>query len=235
MHLVATAGPSGSSVFERAWRLRRRTKKIRGWGPTPVEPGNAGKDPVMWAARPLGAFRHEANGPAPARQLARDRDVGHAALLAGCLCQAGNEQSGTRNLSSLADGLVKRSPFRASAPHPCGGSTPRTRRALVVPGGLDEQPAQVLVSGLGYAAAALRLAAGMLGGRQSRPGREPRRRREPREAVCLAGNRDGRDRVYALQAFERIARGLPPGFLESDFTFSSSAALRASASRTHSR
>ena len=32
-----------------------------------------------------------------------------------CLCQAGNEQSGTRNLSSLADGLVKRSPFRASA------------------------------------------------------------------------------------------------------------------------
>ena len=44
-----------------------------------------------------------------------------------CLCQAGNEQSGTRNLSSLADGLVKRSPFRASAPHPCGGSIPRTR------------------------------------------------------------------------------------------------------------
>ena len=44
-----------------------------------------------------------------------------------CLCQAGNEQSGTRNLSSLADGLVKRSPSRASAPHPCGGSIPRTR------------------------------------------------------------------------------------------------------------
>ena len=44
-----------------------------------------------------------------------------------CLCQAGNEQSGTRNLSSLADGLVKRSPFRASAPHPRGGSIPRTR------------------------------------------------------------------------------------------------------------
>ena len=48
-----------------------------------------------------------------------------AALM--CLCQAGNEQSGTRNLSSLADGLVKRSPSRASAPHPCGGSIPRTR------------------------------------------------------------------------------------------------------------
>lgn len=45
----------------------------------------------------------------------------------GCLCQAGNEQSGTRNLSSLADGLVKRSPSRASAPHPRGGSIPRTR------------------------------------------------------------------------------------------------------------
>ena len=47
--------------------------------------------------------------------------------LVECLCQAGNEQSGTRNLSSLADGLVKRSPSRASAPHPCGGSIPRTR------------------------------------------------------------------------------------------------------------
>ncbi len=47
--------------------------------------------------------------------------------LALCLCQVGNEQCGTRNLSSLADGLVKRSPFRASAPHPCGGSIPRTR------------------------------------------------------------------------------------------------------------
>lgn len=44
-----------------------------------------------------------------------------------CLCQAGNEQSGTRNLSSLADGLVKRSPSRASGPRPCGGSIPRTR------------------------------------------------------------------------------------------------------------
>ena len=44
-----------------------------------------------------------------------------------CLCQAGDEQSGTRNLSSLADGLVKRSPFRASAPRPCGGLAPRTR------------------------------------------------------------------------------------------------------------
>ena len=44
-----------------------------------------------------------------------------------CLCQAGDEQSDTRNLSSLADGLVKRSPFRASAPRPCGGLAPRTR------------------------------------------------------------------------------------------------------------
>ncbi len=206
MHLVATAGPSGSSVFERAWRLRRRTKKIRGWGPTPVEPGNAGKDPVMWAARPLGAFRHEANGPAPARQLARDRDVGHAALLAGLVQgvtpvdqapHAGVGVASGRRVDRLTLGQVLRRP----------------RRALVVPGGLDEQPAQVLVSGFGYAAAALRLAAGMLGGHQSHPGREPRRRREPRETVCLAGNRDGRDRVYALQAFERIARGLPPGFL----------------------
>ena len=61
--------------MRRAWRLRRRTKKIRGWGPTPVEPGNAGKDPVMWAARPLGAFRHEADGPAPARRLARECEL----------------------------------------------------------------------------------------------------------------------------------------------------------------
>ena len=56
------------------------------------------------------------------------REMGPAAASAArCLCQVGNEQCGTRNLSSLADGLVKRSPFRASAPHPCGGSIPRTR------------------------------------------------------------------------------------------------------------
>ena len=62
------------------------------------------------------------------RQMMRDIDAEAYLMVDGdCLCQAGNEQSGTRNLSSLADGLVKRSPSRASAPHPCGGSIPRTR------------------------------------------------------------------------------------------------------------
>lgn len=61
---------------------------------------------------------------------AKDAHTGEATITvsaADCLCQAGDEQSGTRNLSSLADGLVKRSPFRASAPRPCGGLAPRTR------------------------------------------------------------------------------------------------------------
>ena len=61
------------------------------------------------------------------RYKRRETSVEEAIIEMYCLCQAGNEQSGTRNLSSLADGLVKRSPFRASAPRPCGGSTLRTR------------------------------------------------------------------------------------------------------------
>ncbi len=81
--LLRPAPPYRSTALWRAWRLRRRTKKIRGWGPTPVELGGSGKDPAMSAARPLGAFRHAAHGSAPARQLARYRDVGHARLLAG--------------------------------------------------------------------------------------------------------------------------------------------------------
>ena len=67
--------------------------------------------------------------PAGIRNRQSDTPCRHAfaCARAECLCQAGNEQSGTRNLSSLADGLVKRSPSRASGPRPCGGSIPRTR------------------------------------------------------------------------------------------------------------
>lgn len=71
--------------------------------------------------------RRPAGSPRRSSSTCRAQDRSSKKSSRRCLCQAGNEQSGTRNLSSLADGLVKRSPSRASAPHPCGGSIPRTR------------------------------------------------------------------------------------------------------------
>ena len=206
MHLVATAGPSGSSVLRRAWRLRRRTKKIRGWGPTPVEPGDSGKDPDMFAARPLGAFSHSAHGPAPAGQFARHRDVGHAALLARIVHSAAPVDEPPHARAGVpARCLVDYLPFDQAFRRP--------RRSLVVPGGLDEQLSQVLVASLGYPAVESRLAAGVLGGHEPHPCREARGGGEPREAVDLAGDRDRGDGVDALEAFERVARRLPPGLL----------------------
>ena len=202
--LLRPAPPYRSTVLWRAWRLRRRTKKIRGWGPTPVELGGSGKDPAMSAARPLGAFRHAAHGPAPARQLARYRDVGHARLLAGGVHRAPPVDQPPHARVGVAarigrDGLAG------------GRLLRRARRRLVVPRGLDQQFPQMLVAGLGDAAAALGLAARVLGGHQPDPCGEARRLVEPREPVGLAGDRDGRHGVDALQAPQRVARWLPPG------------------------
>ena len=160
----------------------------------------------MLAARPLGAFRHAANGPAPARQLARYRDVGHARLLAGGVHRAPPVDQPPHARVGVAarigrDGLAFGQPFR------------RARRAFVVPRGLDQQFPQVLVAGLGDAAAALGLAARVLGGRQPYPRGEARRLGETREPVGLARDGCGRHGVDALQAPQRVARRLPPGRL----------------------
>ena len=95
-----------------------------------------GGEPIASIARAVGASeptvrkyaRMKDLSPEPPRRREPESEV--LAPYEGtidCLCQAGDEQSDTRNLSSLADGLVKRSPFRASAPRPCGGLAPRTR------------------------------------------------------------------------------------------------------------
>ena len=160
----------------------------------------------MSAARPLGAFRHAAHGPAPARQLARYRDVGHARLFAGGVHRAPPVDQPPHARVGVAarigrDGLAFGQPLR------------RAGRAFVVPRGLDQQLPQVLVAGLGDAAAALGLAARMLGGHEPDPCGEARRPLEPREPVGLARDRGGRHGVDALQAPQRVARRLPPGRL----------------------
>ena len=160
----------------------------------------------MSAARPLGILRHAAHGPASARQLARYRDVGHARLLAGGVHRAAPvDQPPHAGVGVAArigrDGLAFDRPLR------------RARRAFVVPCGLDQQFPQVLVAGLGDAAAASGLAARVLGGHQPDPCGEARRPGEPREPVGLARDRGGRRGVDALQAPQRVARRLPPGRL----------------------
>ena len=160
----------------------------------------------MSAARPLGAFRHAAHGPAPARQLARYRDVGHARLLAGGVHRAPPVDQPPHARVGVAarigrDGLAG------------GRLLRRARRAFVVPCGLDQQFPQMLVARLGDAAAALGLAARVLGGHEPDPRGEARRPLEPREPVGLARDGHGRHGVDALQAPQRVARRLPPGRL----------------------
>ena len=110
-----TAGPMEKKPQRERIAFRRPGPNSRA---SPAAPLASRRQPSKLAS-PAPATRPSPSAsapPAPARPSAPS-----------CLCQAGNEQSGTRNLSSLADGLVKRSPSRASAPHPCGGSIPRTR------------------------------------------------------------------------------------------------------------
>lgn len=139
-------------------------------------------------ARRLRPFGH---GPAPAGQLARHRDVGHAALLARIV-------HGAAPVDEPPHARVGVSPGRCVDYLPLGQVFRRPRRSLVVPGGFDEQLSQVLVAGLGYPAAESGLAAGVLGGHEPHPRREARRRGEPREAVGLAGDRDRGDGVDVL-------------------------------------
>lgn len=121
-------------------------KKIRDWEPTAVEFGESGRDPTMSAARPLVLFRNAAHGPAPTRQLARYRDVGHARLLVGSvhhappidqLLHVGIGAASRIGWDGLACGCLLRSPY-------C---------RLVAPRGLDQQFPQMLDIGHGDAVA----------------------------------------------------------------------------------
>lgn len=100
----------------------------------------------MSAARPLALFRNAAHGPAPTRQFARYRDVGHARLLVGSvhhalpidrLLHVGIGAASRIGWGGLACGCLLRSPY-------C---------RLVAPRGLDQKFPQMLDIGHGDAVA----------------------------------------------------------------------------------
>ena len=120
-------------------------EKIRGWGPTPIELGESGKDPAMLAPRPLLGLGHAVHGSAPARQSPRHRHVGHARLLAGRVHRAAPVDQAPHSGVGVA-------PRRGRDGLPLGEVFARPRGALVVPRRLDQQLSQALVAGLGDAA-----------------------------------------------------------------------------------
>ncbi len=180
-------------------------------GRRPSSPGIPGKTRICARRSPLGAFRHSAHGPAPAGQLARHRDVGHAALLARIVHGA-----------APVDEPASRPRWRcrlvaASTAHlPLGpGLSATSTASLVVPGGLDEQLSQVLVAGAWLSRARNRDDRRWTCSEGTRPthAAKPDARGEPREAVGLARDRSRGDRVYTLEAFERVAGRLPSRLL----------------------
>lgn len=86
----------------------------------------------------------------------------------------------------------------------------------VVPGRLHQQPADMLVAGLGDRAAILALAAGALAGDQPEIGHQGARRGEAAEVVQLGHDAVRRQRVDAAEAPEsghRLAVGIRGGDL----------------------
>lgn len=134
MHLVAAAGPSVSvSIFWRAWRLRRRTKKSAD-GANARRARGFRERPSYVCGAPAMPLGHAAHGPA--RQLARYRDVGHARLLAGGVHRALPVDQPPHARVGVAarigrDGLAFGRPLR------------RARRTFVMSCGLDQQLPQV--------------------------------------------------------------------------------------------
>ena len=146
--LLRPAPPYRSTVLWRAWRLRRRTKKkIADGGQRPSSSGFRERPGGYVGGAP--ARRLPPCGPRPSTStpaLARYRDVGHARLLAG----------GVR---------IARAACRQPPPPRWRGGAHRAERigrrprlfrrdADAVPHGLDQQFPQMLVAGLGDAAAA---------------------------------------------------------------------------------
>src|SRR5205814_1287515 len=108
-------------------------------------------------AEPLrAALLHRRQRPAVSSELARDRDDDDRARLAPCLERLPTcvQPAGAAlRLGLHRERLAVASAFERDAP---------TRRAALVPGGLDQQPADVTVTGLGDRALSAPLAARVL-------------------------------------------------------------------------
>ena len=148
--LLRPAPSSRLSVHVHGGFAAARKKSADG-GQRPSSRGLPGETRICCEAE-LPGLHHVAHSPAPACQLARYRDVGHARLLAcGVHCAPPVHQP-----SHAGVGVPAR---RGRHSLPLRQLLRRPRCRLVVPCGLDQQLPQVLVAGLGDAAAALGLAA----------------------------------------------------------------------------
>ena len=152
----------------------------------------------------LAVLDHAAYRPAPARELAGGGDVGLVLVDA-----APQHLLAPLHEPSDALGCV---PSRRGVGRLALGQVLRMRAgAYVVPRGLDENPSQVLVAGLGDAALPRALPAGVLGGGEPEPSGERPGALEPGELAGLEHDVGGRHGVDALQAAQRVDPLLPSG------------------------
>ena len=152
----------------------------------------------------LDALDHAAHRPAPARELAGGCDVGLVLVDAAL-----EHRAPPLDEPSHALGRV---PSRRGVGYLALGQVLRMRAgAYVVPRGLDENPPQVLVAGLGDAALPRALPAGVLGGGEPEPSGERPGVLEPGELAGLEHDVGGRHGVDALQAAQRVDPLLPSG------------------------